>query len=264
MKRIITIFSILMAFTIGANAFSTKYHATVAYIAEQHMTAKAKANFHKTFGNHPLVEFASYPDFFRDIYNIDGKPTAHSVSFDENMYPVSKIDDSISAYDALLWAVDQLKNYKTMDDSLRVVALAMMVHFTGDTHCPSHKAYFDHRSTSIRKIYYKNSLKRKGQGKEVRYHSFWDFVCMDERYSGGFMEAAYMLDTCTKDEISEIQKGSIEDWMHATAVDCKDLYDVADGDTVDRIYVTIKAEAAARQVRNAGYRLAALMNRIFG
>lgn len=264
MKRIIVFTFFALTFTVAANAFSTKYHATVAYIAEQHMTPKAKSNFRKAFGNRPLVYFASYPDFYRDIYNIDGKPTAHGIILDENFYPVSRKDESISAYDALLWAVEQLKNYKTMDDSLKVVALAMMTHFAGDSHCPSHKNYADKRATVIHNIYFTNSHKKKGKEQKVGYHSFWDSFCMDHRYTGGFMEIAYMIDTCTKKEIAEIQKGTIEDWMHATAVDCKDLYDVEDGATVDRIYVADKAELAVRQVRNAGYRLAVLMNRIFG
>lgn len=264
MKRIIAFTFFAMAFAAAASAFSTKYHATVAYIAEQHMTPRAKSNFHKAFGNRPLVYFASYPDFYRDIYNIDGIPNAHSIYLDEDFNPVSKKDKSISAYDALLWAVEQLKNYKTMDDSLKVVALAMMTHFIGDSHCPSHKQYADKRSTRIHNIYYTTSLKKKGAEKKIKYHAFWDAYCMDQRYVGGFLEVAYMIDTCTKEEIAGIQEGSIEDWMHATAVDCRDLYDIEDGATVDRIYVIDKAELAVRQVRNAGYRLAALMNRIFG
>lgn len=263
MKRIITLTFFVLAFTVAASAFSTKYHATVAYIAEQHMTPKAKSNFRKAFGNRPLVYFASYPDFYRDIYNINGTPITHSIYLDEDFNPVSKRDEKISAYDALLWAVEQLKDYKAMDDSLRVVALAMVAHFAGDSHCPSHKNYADKRGR-IRDIFCTKSLKNNGKGQKVSYHAFWDAFCMDQRYVGGFMDVAYMIDTCTKEEIAGIQQGSIEDWMHATAVDCKDLYDVGDGATVDRIYVTDKAELAVRQVRNAGYRLAALMNRIFG
>ena len=264
MKRIITLTFFALAFATAASAFSTKYHATVAYIAEQHMTSRAKSNFRKAFGNRPLVYFASYPDFYRDIYAIDGKPTAHSIYLDKDFYPVSKKDKSVSAYDAILWAVEQLNDYKTMDDSLKVVALAMMTHFVGDSHCPSHKHYADKKSTRIHNVYYTQSLKSKAKGKKVTYHAFWDAFCMDQRYVGGFLDVAYMIDTCTKEEIAGIQQGSIEDWMHATAVDCRDLYDIEDGATVDRIYVIDKAELAVRQVRNAGYRLAALMNRIFG
>lgn len=263
MKRTITLLAFALAFAMGAHAFSTKYHATVAYIAEQHMTPRAKANFHKAFGNKPLVEYASYPDFFRDIYNIDGVTISHLLYIDNDFKAVSHTEGDYSAYNAILWGVNQLKNYKKMDDSLKVFALALVVHCMGDTHCPSHKKYADGRN-NISKIYFTNSFKRKGSTKEVVYHAFWDAYCMDHRYSGGFLEMAYMIDTCSKDEIAKIQEGDIDDWMHATAMDCKDLYDVTNGATVDRIYIVTKAQEAAYQVRNAGYRLAALLNQIFG
>lgn len=126
MKRIILLLFFVLTFVFGADAFTTKYHSTIAYIAEQHMTSRGKANYRKAFGNHPLVEFASYPDLFRAVYKIDGKSIDHSLYVDENLNPVSKTDETVSAYDALLWAVDQLSPYKSLDDSLSVVALALM------------------------------------------------------------------------------------------------------------------------------------------
>jgi len=263
MKKLTLFIFVALLCTIEASAFTTKYHATIAYIAEQHMTPKARANFRKAFGNHPLAEFSSYPDFYRAIYRINGERLLHFVYLDENFYPVPSSEDRYSSYDALLRAVDQLKDYKNLDDSVKTIALAMVAHFVGDVHCPSHKVYADGRS-DINNIYYKPYFYKSGDGKKVGYHAFWDSICMDERYDGGFMEVAYMLDTCSEEEIREIQKGSIVDWIHSTALDCKDLYDVKEGDIVDRVYYTNKAGAAGIQVRNAGYRLAALMNRIFG
>lgn len=263
MKRIITICVLALSFAIAASAFGTKYHATVAYIAEQHMTAKAKANFHKAFGNRHLVEYASYPDFYRDIYNVEGIPVAHVLFVDENFEAISHTKGSYSAYDSILWGTKQLQNYKTMDDSLKVFALTLVVHCMGDTHCPSHKYYDDDRN-KIKNIYYKSSLGKEGDGTKIRFHAFCDYYAMDHRYPGGFVDMAYYIDTCTKEEIAQIQKGGINDWMHATAVDCKDLYDIKSNQTVDRIYTVNQAEKYAIQVRNAGYRLAALLNQIFG
>lgn len=270
MKRIITLIAsaaLLLAGADIARAYGISNHATVAYIAEQHMTPKALKNFHKAFDNHPLVEYASYPDFYRAIYTIDGKRIGHLVKLDENMYPVpqnGKGNKALNAYDGILRAIDQLKDYRNLDDSTKVTAMALLVHFMGDSHCPSHLSYADKRD-KITNIYYKKYMyDKKEQPEKIGYHGFWDSWCSDMRYPVGYMERARYFDTITdKKEIKKIQEGTVEDWIHDSAVVCQNIYDVEEEQLVDRVYITRKAEVVAIQVRNAGYRLAAVMNELF-
>lgn len=257
--------ALLLAGTGETKAFSTENHATVAYIAEQHMSKKALTHFKKAFGNHSLVEFASYPDFYRAIYIVDGHKISHSVELDENLYPKAGPEDKgIGAYDGLIRSIDQLRDYMSLDDSTRYVAVGLLIHFLGDTHCPSHLKYADKRG-KIKSIRYKMYLyKEKDKPRKVDYHGFWDSWASDLRYPHGFIERAMMFDTVAdKREIGRIQEGSIEDWIHASAVACGNAYDVEEGQLVDRVYVIRKAGLVATQIRDAGYRLAAIMNELF-
>lgn len=267
MKKIIFILAsaaLLVAGTSIAQAFTIENHATVAYIAEKHMTPAALNNFHKAFDNHPLVEFASYPDFFRAIYLVNDKKVGHSIELDENLYPVVRPEGkSLKAYDGLLRAIDELKNYKNLDDSTKYAAMGLLVHFMGDSHCPSHLSFPDKRS-KIKNIYFKMYYyDEKEKPKKINYHSFWDSWASDQRYPHGFVERAMMFDLCNDKQIKKIQEGTLEDWIHASAVACQDTYDVENEQLVDRVYVIKKAELVATQIRDAGYRLAALMNQLF-
>lgn len=265
MKKTLSLIAALAFLVAGtADAFTVDNHATVAYIAQQHMSHRALKNFQKAFDNHPLVEFASYPDFFRAIYKINGYQIGHSVNLDENMYPIPmKEGEKADAYNALVHAIEQLKDYRSLDDSTRYAAMGLLVHLMGDIHCPGHLKYADRRG-DIKSICFKKYLNDDKEKPEVlRYHSFWDSWCTDMRYSHGFVERAMLFDISSKKQIREIQKGSLEDWTHASAVDCQNLFDVKEGQLVERVYVTRMAGEAARQVSKAGYRLAAIMNELF-
>lgn len=257
--------ALLMSGTVAANAFTIVNHATVAHIAQRHMTPKALANYNKAFDNHPLAEFASYPDFFRAIYLVDGRTITHSVHLDKDLNPLTTREDGcLNAYGGMLRAIEQLEDYRHLDDSTKVTAIALLVHFMGDSHCPGHLVYPDGRQ-KIKHIYYRAYPKNSNvEPKEIGYHEFWDSWCTDRRYSQSFADRTILFDTCTPEQIRKIQEGTPADWMHASAVACKDTYDVRDGQIVDRVYITRKADLAASQVRDAGYRLAAILNRIFG
>jgi len=254
----------LLSSFISAEAFENREHCTVAYIAEQHMTAKAKANFYKAFGNHHLVEYASDPDFYRAAQRYNGLQMGHRVDFDENLRPILyDKSEKLNAYSGLLMAIGQLKHYKDLDDSTLISAAGMLIHYMGDSHCPSHINYADGRQKIEYIIYQKYRSKTSNEGLEVKYHSFWDAWCAERRYNGGYMDLAFQVDICTPAEIKKIQEGTLEDWLHESAATCQNLYDVKTGDVVERMYVIRKAEYVAIQVRNAGYRLAAIMNVLF-
>lgn len=254
----------LVAATLSAKAFDKREHAAVAYIAEKHMTAKARNNFYKAFNNRHLVEFASDPDFYRAAQRYNGKAMGHRVDFDENLRPILRENpETLNAYDGLRMAIDQLKHYKDLDDSTRVSAAGMLIHYMGDSHCPSHVNYADGRQKIDYIIYQKYRSKTSNEGLKVSYHVFWDSWCGEKRYDGGYIELAYQLDIFTPYQIKEVQKGSLEDWLQSSAEVCKDIFDVKNGDVVDRLYVIPKAGIVGIQIRNAGYRLAAIMNVLF-
>lgn len=257
-KFIITTFA--LALCLGAGAFTTREHATVAYIAEQHLTPAAKAAVREIFHGDSMVDYASWPDLFRKVMlDENGKEIPHMLRVDKDFYPAA-VEADQSAYFAIVDAQKRLKDYKHMPDSARVADLSIIVHLLGDIHCPSHLLYADKRHKKIKNLYFKSG---KNEPKKINYHYFWDAWAADQILCGGFIEQGYLLDTYSEKEIAKIQKGSLEDWIYDSADSCKDIYDVENEAEINKMYVVGKVALVKSQVRKAGYRLAKMLNTMF-
>lgn len=243
----------------AAGAFTLREHATVAYIAEKHLTPEARAVIDEILQGEHLYEFSSYPDFFRTEWiNEEGKEIRHSYYVDMDMYPTWK-----GAGGALRKAVAAMGSWRSLSQEERIKNMSIIIHLMGDVHCPSHVKYADGRDKMIKVLYYKSKPK-SDKSTKVSFHAFWDSWALSQRYCGGYVDMAQIIDTWPEEKVARVQKGDLRDWIHDSAFCCKDIFDVADESEIDRPYVIRKGDVAKNQVRNAGYRLAALLNRLFG
>ena len=107
-------------------------------------------------------------------------------------------------------------------------------------------------------------------GRKLNYHGVWDSYVLDcnVRWSG--MEFQHILDRCTKREIKAITAGSVRDWFHDCAVYCRQIYVLAQPDQqfkspdVWEDFLNPALPIAERQILYAGYRLAHVLNELFG
>ncbi len=257
MKKIflLTIAALLL---IGQSAFAWGRlgHEVVIKVAERHLTEKAKANIAK-YMNYDLKEEAVWMDIHRN-----DKPIAYTTSW--HVYNVDKnhnYDPNPRLYkgDVLLairTAEYNLAQYENLNDSTVVMNLRMILHFVGDMHCPTHSYIPGPR------CFWDCTL----NGESNTFHGFYD--SMPNLLYGKKAdpaEIAASIDNLRKREIKKIQKGSLYDW----ARDCGDnnavIYEwnpfnteVLRDDTVE-----LSRELVNVQMRNAGYRLAYLLNKCF-
>ena len=69
---------------------------------------------------------------------------------------------------------------------------------------------------------------------------------------------------CTKKEIAQITAGTPYDWGYECAKLSYPVHQIKEGAKLDkRLYLNEFQPLAEKQIRNAGYRLAALLNSIF-
>lgn len=260
MKRFIFVFTIVMT-ALSADAFTIRNHATIAYIAQNHLTPEAQAAVQEILHGETMMEYASWPDFYRKtILDKDGRELQHTLFVDRDFRAIDS-NEHDNAYNVIKEAVSRLKNYQTLPDAARIANLSILIHFVGDIHCPSHISYADNRHKKIK--YYNYQLKGKGEPKREKFHNFWDSWAVDQVYCGGYVDLALILDTYSASGISRMQEGTLEDWCFDSAYSCKDIFDVEDEAYIDRPYVVGKVQLAKSQIRKAGYRLAALLNEIF-
>ena len=74
-----------------------------------------------------------------------------------------------------------------------------------------------------------------------------------------------LLDTFSKREKAAMAKGTPREWLHETAVACRVIYDWQRADeTYDKQFVMDTYLLPERQLILASYRLAAVLNDLFG
>ena len=269
------------------NAWGKLGHATVGHIAQEHLTPKARKALSNYLDGKSLAAIASDADTYRGMWtmdlgfiptNIDNArppwmrgfdfstphniaPYSHMITVDQefNVYPTDNLNgeyiDNIAYYVTKL-AQDLKENAEDMDPYERYKTIALIVHFVGDMHCPVHIVYRPDNVTKGKfKIYWK--------GESVNYHGWWDKFIFDAYYDWSFSDMASLVDTANRKEINELTKGDVYDYAQDSARSC---YSTAckykEGDSIDRNYPTDVRDLLFSQLRNAGYRLAKILNDI--
>lgn len=255
-KFIVSVIIAAFAFE-GAAAWSTLGHETVVAIAQRHISKKTKENISKWF-DYNLQKDARWMDTHRNDPDIAYTTAWHTYSVDSrhryDPNPRLKKGDAIYAMQI---ADYNLRHYQELTDSAVVMNIRMLIHFAGDMHCPVH-CYFEGIKTSG---------KRYLNGEEITsFHTLYDH--MPEYLWPGMKpdDLAELLDDCGPAKRRRITRGTILDWVHATADRCAPIYDINAPSTKELAPDTVEKsrELVSLQLRDAGYRLAYLLDKYFG
>lgn len=256
----------LAAICVSAAGWGRLGHATIAEIAERHLTPRAKANIEKYTGGTPLAEYGSWLDKVRndEPYKTRYAGWHASIATTECSSPLYiRIERRNGGKDAVTGAEylrAYLKDYKEMPDSIVLESIKALVHIIGDFHCPAHVRYTDARNDGKFKVIW--------FGKEKRLHDTWDSDIL--RKGAGFkagdhVEYADRLDTWSKKQIKQATRGWAREWFEDAARDIRPLVGKAKpGDELGQEWVDNGIVIAENQIRKAGYQLAAALNEIFG
>lgn len=256
MKKILSFFAlILVAFS--SYGWGGVGHRTVIAIAQRHISEKTKAEIARYF-DYDIKKDAVWMDSHRKDSDIAYTTAWHVYNVDENhRYDPDKRaakGDCLKAVRDDIWV---LENYKNLPDSVVILYVRELIHFVGDFHCPTHSYLPGPRN------FWKCSLESANWKGE--FHGLYDKIPQLIYPDNTPDEIAAMLDNCSKSQIKKIQQGTLEDW----AKGCGDLNEgiyvinpflttVLDPDTLEK-----SKEIVDTDLRNAGYRLAYLLNLIF-
>ena len=287
MKRILLIVVAFAALNLDAGAWAALGHAISAKIAEDHLTPAAKSAVKECLGSLSIVAVASDADIYRGqwTYDIGFMPTNppeklrpkyvleidRDLPFNIQHYcHIYKVDSECRPYKTnnfdgyyrgnTILDIDnlskELKGWKTLDPERRKIVLSLIVHLVADIHCPDHITYEgDDTNTGQIDITFKQ--------KKMKRHAMWDSDLLASIIPWSYSDAAILVDTADDAYIAEVTKGDIYDWGYDSALLCRITHEVKAGANVPRSYAADMRELAFTQLRNGGYRLAALLNRIF-
>ena len=269
-KSLLLVLAVVLVGVIPAYGWGRVGHATIAKIAEDYLTPKAKKQIDKYLDGKSIIYYASYPDDYRSVHHID-------IGFDATNCPrktvwghtfQANVDGSLYLSERrgneyvknCLLRIDPVikefkKNHRNMTDSARVVSLAFIVHIVGDLHCPKHIRYEDEQSAGGYQV--------KCAGRMIKYHSYWDGHLLKTYHDWGYADVAHLIDRYTKSERKEIMKGDVYTWAEDTARRGRWTVSCVAGTNITRLMSNEDVKFAEQQLARAGYRLAAVLNDIF-
>ena len=271
MKRTIIIACCLLMMCGTAQGWGRKGHATIARIAEMHLTKTTQKRIAEIMHGEPISGYASYADDHKGKLLVDmgfdpvgGDPRVNTQphTFEANMdfEPFRGINDNGRYVKNCIHFIEKyaqdLKHYKELDDSTAFTELVLLVQLVGDMHCPEHIRYNPEDMTIG---YYKVNFR----GEDIRYHTIWDDMIIEIKHPWSFSDLAHMFDSASKEEIAEITKGGPYDWGRDVARCCWVTHQVKPGDVLTMDWYYDQLPLMRSQLRKAGYRLAKELNMIF-
>ena len=290
MKRHLFLAAMAMFLAIApeAGGWSRLGHATIAQIAENHLSHKALRKVNEYLRGASMAEVATDPDTYRGAWAMDVGfipsnaedyryifmtdfdfdsplymlPVSHAITFkpDGTPWKTDRDGDRYVQNAALYverWAKELHDKGDSMDPEERYRKLVLIIHLMGDMHCPGH-VFFEGRDDIGGKfqVVYRE--------KSIRYHYFWDYTVFNGNSIFSIADGVRLADTAAKKEIKEIVSGDIWDWVEDCGEKCLPLYEMVPQDrNLPYAFAAEVRPAFYGQIRNAGYRLAAVLEHIF-
>ena len=263
MKTLKILAALLLSLSVSQStlAWGKWGHAISAYIAEQHLTEKANSECQR-YLKHSLPYFASWQDHWRYCDGFEEVCTAHAhyVNVDFSLRGKGSPDrDPVTRIDKITREMEK-GQYKNMPDSIVAMNIKLLIHMVADMHCPGHITYHPDSNYPVK-------MKIGIKGKPMARHKFWDNAPAILHPKWKLERFCKEYDTYTDKQIKKICKGTPYKWGDVAAREMVKTFDYwKDGQSYKSLSKE-KREAIENLTHETlavgGYRLAAVLNRIF-
>lgn len=264
------LFAGMLGATVTTSAWSRIGHASIARIAENHLTPQARERLTQYLHGRSIVYYASYPDDYKDVHLVDlgfdpvgdprliAYPHTYEAEADGTLYPGIERDGKYvkNCVYYLDRICKQLEQPEALTDSARIVSIAFVVHLIGDVHCPMHIRYPDDQTIGKFPILFR--------GKETTLHAVWDTQVLTTKHPWSYDDIASLLDFYTPEQIEALTEGCLTDWATESARLSHRVHNVRPGDSLEMDFILENKEFTESQIAKAGYRLAKVLNELFG
>ena len=263
--KIILTFLIALFFSNLSFAWGPMGHDVVAAIAEQNLNKKAKKALDKILDGKSIVYYASWMDniqnspYWKNGYN--QTKTWHYANVDKGLtYQTMQKNEKGDVVTALNKLTKELtENYDNLTDSMRVDYVKMIIHMVGDLHCPMHAGRLTDRGG--------NDVKVKWFNQQTNLHSIFDSKMIESARKWGYQEWVEQLDRTDKKFKKAVAQGTYEDWFNKTVENAAQIYEYVERDEKKNFsyqFIYDFSPMLEESLLLGGYRLAAVLNSIFG
>ncbi|MCF6308143.1 MAG: S1/P1 nuclease [Flavobacteriaceae bacterium] len=256
------IFQILLLFVVinlttsfSSNDWGKKGHRVTGEIAEKYLSKKAKKEINKLLNGYSLAFISTYGDEIKSDNKFKKYSPWHYVNFPfDGTYEEHPKSEKGNLIIGIQTCIDVLKNINSTKED-KIFHLKMLMHFIGDLHQPLHVGVADDKGG--------NDFQVRWFNKGTNLHSVWD-TKMIEDYGMSYSELAENSKPLSKNQLKEIQEGTIIDWMYESRALCNDIYsNTKIGDKLMYRYSYIYMDTVRFQLQKGGIRLAEILNQIF-
>ena len=251
-KSGITLLFIL--FTLTGFGWGVTGHRVTGWIAEKHISKKAKKELDRILGGQSLAMASNWMDEIRSDSIYDYAEDWHFVTIPEGQtYSETKKNpkgDLIETIERLIAALKS-KKLNAKDESEH---LKMLIHLIGDIHQPLHVGAAGDRGGNDIKVTWFRS--------ESNLHRVWDSEMIDDSKLS-YTELAESLEKPDETKIVSWQKSSVQQWATESISYRDNVYNYGNGKLGYR-YTYENFHIVRHRLLQAGIRMAGVLNEIYG
>lgn len=248
--------SLILPFAPPAFAWGPLGHRIVARLAEAQLTPRARAEVAQLLqeqGAHHLSDVAVWADELRDADPALFKRTSrlHFVNFHSHdcLYDPPRDCANGRCVVAAITHYAGILGDRSRNDVERAQALDFVVHFVADVHQPLH--------ASSGSDFGGNDDQVRWHDRGTNLHRVWDSLMLDDAHLSAARYARTLMD-----ERTPVQSGGTPvQWAEESCRIARTVYPSTR--TITQAYVVRERPVAEQRLRQAGARLAALLNREF-
>lgn len=231
-------------------------HRATGEVAEQHLTKKAKQKVREILDGQNLAFVSTYGDDIKSDPAYRKYNVWHYVNLEpgETEYTKEKANPDGDLVHAINTCVAVLKDKNSSKED-KAFFLKMLVHFVGDLHQPLHAGRGEDKGG--------NDIQIRWFGEGSNLHRLWDSEMIND-FQMSYTELAHNSDELSKEEIRQIQKGSVLDWMYESKELANKVYASAEvGEKLGYEYMYKWFPVVHDQLQKGGLRLAKILNEVF-
>ena len=256
MRKIFLILAISFFTVPAAFGWGQIGHRAIGHIAQQHLTPQAQARLAEILEGHSLAAASTWMDEIRSDDAYDYTSTWHWVTIPDGMTyaeteknpsgdALGKIKELIGALEADTLSAEEERN-----------TVRFLVHLVGDLHQPLHVGTGEDRGG--------NDFTVVWFGEASNLHRVWDSGMIDQKQLSFTELARFVMAPATDARIADWQADAPEAWAQESMALREQVYDVHQDREMGYDYSYRNFDTVQRRLLQAGVRLAAVFNAIYG
>ncbi len=231
-------------------------HDVTCAIASRHLTRKARKQVNHLLDGRSMVYWCNWLDNASHTQQYSYTKTWHYKNVDMGVaYENAPLEPKGDVVVALNKLTLELSDDKT-GDAEKALALKMLIHLVGDMHQPMHMGHKTDLGGNLWPVIF--------FGVETNLHAVWDTDVLEKGHRWSHTEWAEELDMVDKAEMTDICRGSFDDWARETQELSTQIYEgTPQGANISYDYLAHWTPVVEVQLLRGGLRLAHLLNMIF-